>query len=118
MKFRSSILILLVGISSGCAHKAPVSISEQEAARLDRNLVREAVVFEPGAETNAIVPDVSAPRLRAVFVKGHREGTNRYTESRREWLFEGDVVLLGIPDSAVTAPTGTTLPKGGIRYAN
>lgn len=103
MNFLCLIWILIVFGVSGCAHKTPAPVSDQEAARLNRNLVREAVVFEPGSEQGAIVPDVSSPRLRAKWIEEHREN-NHLIEAHREWFLEGDVVLLNIPKPAQSPP--------------
>jgi len=112
MKFISIALVLIVSMASGCAHKKTDSVSVEEAARLNRNLVKDAVVFEPGSEQGAIVPDVSSPRLRAVWVDEHREN-NKLIEGHRQWILEGDIVLLGIPKSAV--PTATPSRGGAAR---
>ncbi len=89
-------MVLLVGMG-GCAHlPSDQSVPPSEAARLDRSLVRNAVTFDPGTELGAVVPDVSAPSLHAIWVDEHREG-NRLVEAHREWLLDGQVLLLGIP---------------------
>lgn len=83
----------------GCAHLRNASETAMEAARLDPVLVRETVVFESGTKDGAIVPEISAPRLRAVWVPERLEG-NRLIEAHREWFLEGDVTILGIPRAA------------------
>ncbi len=90
--------VFLVALGSACAHQKVENASPEEASRIDRKLVKESVVFEPGAKDGASIPDVSAPRLRAIWVEERIEG-NRLIEAHREWLLEGDVTLLGIPRS-------------------
>lgn len=94
------ILFILSIVFAACAHKAPEKVPPAEAARLDKNLVRNTVVFEPGAEAGAVLPDISAPRLRATLVPEKIEG-NRLIEKHREWTLEGDVILLSIPETRV-----------------
>lgn len=99
MKFHTVMtaqVILLFGIVSGCAHKSIDKVSPDDAAKLDQNLVRDAVVFEPGTKDGAVVPEISAPRLRAIWIGERIEG-NRLIEAHREWILEGDITLLGIP---------------------
>lgn len=97
MKFRNQLGLALLMICSACAHTKVDTVSPEDAARLDRKLVKRSVIFEPGAEEGATVPDISAPLLRAVIVPEHLEGTNRLVERHREWILEGDVSLIGIP---------------------
>lgn len=86
---------------SGCAHKSVDSVGTPDAARIDRKLVRSAVVFDPGAEDDAVVPDVSSPRIRAVIIPEHIDDNGtRLVERHREWLLDGSVVLLGTPSVA------------------
>lgn len=80
----------------GCAGKPVAAVAEGDAARIDRTLVRETVVYESGAKDGAVVPDVSAPRLRAIWVP-ERQENGRLIEAHREWTLEGDVAILGIP---------------------
>ncbi len=82
----------------GCAHGQTNPVSEDEAARIDRTLVKETVVYEPGSKDGAVVPDISAPRLRAIWVP-ERQENGRLIEAHREWTLEGDVTILGIPKS-------------------
>ena len=99
---RNFIKISVVAISMvsvGCAHKQVNQVSEEDAARIDRTLVKETVVYEPGSKDGAVVPDVSAPRLRAVWV-AERQENGRLIEAHREWILEGDVAILGIPKAA------------------
>ncbi len=92
-------IVLGIGLSA-CAHTEPNgAVPINEAARLERVLIRNSVTFDPGTEQGAVVPDVSAPSLHAVWVEEHREG-NRLIEGHREWLLDGQIVLLGIPKSA------------------
>lgn len=90
-------LAALIGVA-GCAHNKVEPVSEADAARLDRTLVKDTVVYEGSAKDGAVVPDVSAPRLRAIWVP-ERQENGRLIEAHREWLLEGDVVILGIPKS-------------------
>ena len=87
----SSILIL-----SACTHRRAATVSAEEAARLDQELVRQSVMFEPGTETDAVVPDLSSPRLTAKWIEPYQEG-NLYHEGHRAWLLDGTVRILGIP---------------------
>ena len=80
----------------GCAHQKVDTVSEEKASRIDRQLVRETIVFEPGSKLGAVPPDVSAPRLHALWVDERVEGS-RLIEAHREWILEGDVSLLSIP---------------------
>lgn len=80
----------------GCAHKNPNTVSSQDAARLNRELVSQSVVFESGTETGAVVPDLSSPRLTAKWIEAYQEG-NLYHEAHRAWILDGDVRILGIP---------------------
>jgi hypothetical protein len=82
----------------GCAHTPAATVPQAEAAKLDRNLVRDAVVFESGAKDGAVIPEISAPRLRAVWIP-ERVENNRLIEAHREWLLEGNVSILGITPS-------------------
>lgn len=93
------IRFLAIGLlvcAMACAHSQEVPVSEADAARLNKRLVREAVVFEPGTKEGAVVPDLSAPQLRAIWVP-ERVENNRLIEAHREWLLEGEVGLLGVP---------------------
>jgi hypothetical protein len=80
----------------GCATHPVNNVTVDQAAKLDRQLVKDAVVYEPGTESGAVVPEISAPRLRAILVPEHVEGS-RLVEAHREWVLEGDVSILGIP---------------------
>jgi hypothetical protein len=82
--------------TTGCAHAKGETVPENEAARISRKLVRESVIFEPGTQDGAVVPDISAPRLRAMLVPEHVEN-GRLVEKHREWQLEGDVLILGTP---------------------
>jgi hypothetical protein len=88
---------LMAFAAVGCAHRQIEKIASPEAARLDQELVKETVVFEPGTEEGAVIPEISAPRLRARKVPEKIEG-GKLVEAHREWLLEGDVVILGIPE--------------------
>lgn len=100
MKFHAASIAALIIFSFcsvfGCAHKSADKVSPEQAAKLEQNLVRDAVVFEVGTKDGAVVPEISAPRLRAIWVGERIEG-NRLIEAHREWILEGDVTLLGIP---------------------
>jgi hypothetical protein len=82
--------------SSGCATSKPKEVTPDQAAKLDRQLVKDAVIYEPGTEKGATVPEISAPRLHAILVP-ERVENNRLVERHREWILEGDVTILGIP---------------------
>lgn len=79
----------------GCAHSRG-GVSESEALKLDRKLVKEAVIYGPGTKDGSVVPEVSMPGLRVEMIEERREG-NRLIERHREWILEGDVTILGIP---------------------
>lgn len=85
-----------------CSH-GEKKVDPKDAARLDPMLVRETVVYEPGAEVGAVVPEISAPRLRATWVAEKIEN-GHLTEAHREWQIEGDVVILGTPGRRSPAP--------------
>jgi hypothetical protein len=87
--------VILTGLMVGCAHTPPGNVSPDEAARLNRKLVRNAVSFGPGAEDGAVVPEVSSPCLHADIVDEKIEG-NKLIEKHREWMLDCDVRLLGI----------------------
>lgn len=89
------ILWSLCFVMGACAH-GEKKVDPKDAARLDPKLVRETVVYEPGAEAGAVVPEISAPRLRAIWVPEKVEN-GHLTEAHREWQMEGDVVILGTP---------------------
>lgn len=88
-------MVSLVGVCA-CATPSANDATPEQAARIDRKLVKDAVVFEPGAEDGAVVPEISAPCLRAVIVPELRE-PKRIVERHREWILDCDVSLLGIP---------------------
>ena len=103
--YRFFVLIMTAIVVSGCAHKEQ-KVDPKDAARIDPKLVRETVVYEPGSERGAVVPDLSAPRLHAIWVEERIEN-GRLIEAHREWQLEGDVVILG-----------TTQPQGGRHEKN
>jgi hypothetical protein len=91
------IISLLTAINVvGCAHVPVGGSSASEAVKLDRKLVRDAVVFEDGAKDGAVVPEISSPQLRAIMIP-ERVENNRLIEAHREWVLDGDVSILGIP---------------------
>ena len=81
--------------AASCAHRE-TKVEPKDAARLEPQLVRETVVYGPGAERGAVVPEISAPRLKAEWV-GEKVENGRLVEAHREWVLEGDVVILGTP---------------------
>jgi hypothetical protein len=81
---------------AGCSHSKIEEVREEDAARINRKLVKQTVVYEPGAEDGAVVPDLSAPQLRAMMIPEHIEN-GRLVEKHREWQLEGEVTLLGTP---------------------
>lgn len=94
---RSLIACSILAVGAGaCAAPAVNDATPEQAARIDRKLVKNAVVFEPGTKEGAVIPEISAPSLRAIWIEEKREG-NRLIEAHREWILEGDVSLLGIP---------------------
>lgn len=99
MKIFIQVISLITTISAvGCAHMQPQEVAASDAAKLDRKLVRDAVVFEDGAQNGAVVPEISSPQLRATMVP-ERVENNRLIEAHREWILDGDVTILGIPRS-------------------
>ena len=88
--------VAVMPLTVGCSHSQTRPVSEDEAVRLDRTLVKDSVVYEVGAKDGAVVPDISAPRLRAIMVPEHQEN-GRLIEAHREWALEGDVAILGTP---------------------
>ena len=78
-----------------CAHRE-AKVDPKDAARLEPQLVRETVVYGPGSEQGAVVPDISAPRLKAEWIS-ERVENGRLIEAHREWVLEGDVIILGSP---------------------
>lgn len=104
MKIFKQMISLIITISAaGCAHVQTQEVSARDGAKLDRKLVRDAVVFEDGAKDGAVVPEVSSPQLRAIMVP-ERVENNRLIEAHREWILDGDVAILGIPRS-IAKPT-------------
>lgn len=94
-------MLMLAALSlMSCAHSKVETVDPNEASRIDRKLVRDAVVFETGSRDGAVVPEISAPQLRAIIVEEHIDG-NRLVERHREWVLEGESVLLGIPKQGV-----------------
>lgn len=96
MKFYLFVAMAMAASLIGCSHGKLNDVSAVDAARVDHNYVRDAVVFEPGTQDGAVVPEISAPRLRAIWVPERIDG-NRLIEAHREWALEGEVSLLGIP---------------------
>lgn len=97
MMMNRTLLCLMIAVGAGaCAAPAVNDATPEQAARIDRKLVRNAVVFGPGAEDGAVVPDISTPCLRAVIVDEERT-PKKIVEKHREWYLECDVSLLGIP---------------------
>ncbi len=95
-KLNTFLAVALVISAIGCAHNSSFETDENKALKFDRKLVREAVVFENGTQNGAVVPEISAPRLRALWIPEKKEN-GRLIEAHREWLLEGDVSILGIP---------------------
>ena len=74
---------LIVAISLvGCAHTPTSEVAPEDAAKLDRKLVKDSVVFEDGTKDGAVVPEISSPRLRAVLMP-ERVENNRFVSSCR-----------------------------------
>jgi hypothetical protein len=92
----SAAALALCAIGVGCATSKPPEVTPDQAAKLDRKLVKEAVIYEPGTEQGAVVPEISAPRLHAIAIPEHIEN-GRLVEKHREWILEGNVSILGIP---------------------
>jgi hypothetical protein len=97
-------MVMAVGMiaafgGAGCATTKQNEVSPDQAAKLDRRLVKDAILYEPGTEQGATVPEISAPRLHAILVP-ERVENNRLIERHREWILEGDVTILGIPKKA------------------
>lgn len=101
------IILIMITNTVGCAHVQPQEVAARDAAKLDRKLVRDAVVFEDGAKDGAVVPEISSPQLRAIMIP-ERVENNRLIEAHREWVLDGDVAILGIPHSTVRSTIKTT----------
>ena len=86
----------IVLFMTGCAHGGVAKEKPGVEIQLGPEVVQGAVTFEPGTQDGAIVPEVSAPRLRAIRVEEKIEG-NRLIERHREWVLDGEPRLLGIP---------------------
>lgn len=107
-------VVPIVLLLSACSHSQAVKDGSESRAKLGQEVVREAVVFEPGTKDGAVVPEISAPSLRAIVVEEKIEG-NRLIERHREWILEGDVQLLGIPkDARKDAPLAAQAPRKAI----
>lgn len=102
-------------LCTACAHRGAVKEGYQNQSKLDSEVVQEAVVFEHGSKDGAVVPEISAPSLRAVMVEERIEG-NRLIERHREWILEGEVQLLGIPKELRKPPV--IQPKQGGTHEN
>ena len=99
--FRVSTVVFMFVLFGGCAHKTVDGVSPDQAVRIDRKLVREAVTFGPGAEDGAVIPDVSSPCLHAEIVSEHKEDSGRvWVEKVRKWTLQCDAQILGIPSSS------------------
>ena len=105
----------IVWFVTGCAHGGAEKEKRGVEIKLGPEVVQGAVTFEPGTQDGAIVPDISAPRLRAVMVEEKIEG-NRLIERHREWLLDGEPRLLGIPvevkKKSESSPALKTKPLG------
>lgn len=92
--------VMGVVICGGCAHQKVDGVSPDQATRIDRRLVKEAVTFGPGAEDGATIPDVSSPCLHAEVVPEHKEDGGRIlVERHRRWQLQCDAQILSIPSS-------------------
>ena len=107
-------LVLVVMMLLGCSHQA-VKNGNEKRAKLGEDVVQDAVIFEAGTKEGAVVPEISAPRLRAVIVEEKIEG-NRLIERHREWIMEGEVQLLGIPKGPHSGLQGK--PNRGVSHEN
>lgn len=97
---------------SACSHGGAAGAGREDRAKIEPEVVREAVVFEPGTKDGAVVPEISAPNLRAIIVEEKIDG-NRLIERHREWILEGDVQLLGIPKAAKGLHKASATPASG-----
>lgn len=89
----------LIVLLSGCAQGRAAGEKQGDSIKLSPEVVQGAVTFEPGTKDGAVVPEISSPRLRAIWVPEKIEG-NRLIESHREWEMIGEPQLLGIPKDA------------------
>ena len=96
MRFLKLFCAAMAFIITGCVHHATENTSAAEAVRLNPRYVRNAVVYDTGAEEGAVVPELASPQLHAIMVEEHIEN-GRLIERHREWAVEGDVSILGIP---------------------
>ncbi len=84
---------------SACAQGRAAGEKPEASLKLSPEVVQGAVTFEPGTKDGAVVPEISAPRLRAIWVPEKVDG-NRLIEAHREWEMQGEPQLLGIPKDA------------------
>jgi hypothetical protein len=92
--------VVVVGLFGACAHQNVESVTPEQAVRIDRKLVREAVTFGPGAADGAVIPEVSSPCLHAEMVTEHKEAGGRvWVEKVRKWTLQCDAQILGVPSS-------------------
>jgi len=97
-RYFNLLVVLLAVVSEGCVHKEVGTVSPDQAARIDRKLVREVVTFGPGANEGAVIPDLSSPCLHADVVPEHKEDGGRVlVEKHRRWHLQCDAQILGIP---------------------
>jgi hypothetical protein len=95
-RFLKVVLFSLSVCIVGCAHQKVSPVSAQDAARLDRKFVRESIVFEDGTRDGAVVPELSAPGLKARWQDEYIDG-NVLHEAHRVWELDGEVSFIGIP---------------------
>jgi hypothetical protein len=88
---------------TGCSHGRVAIEADAHSVRLGPDVVQGAVIFEPGTKVGAVVPEISAPHLRAIWVAEKVEGT-RLIEAHREWQMEGEAQILGIPKETKKPP--------------
>lgn len=96
----------LVFLVSACAQGRAAGENQASNMKLSPEVVQGAVTFEPGTKDGAVVPEISAPRLRAIWVPEKIDG-NRLIEAHREWEMLGEPQLLGIPKDASHAAERT-----------
>lgn len=92
--FKAMSVVAITAALVGCAHGQTSSVEPEDAAKLDRKLVKDAVVFDPGTKDKAVVPEIAAPGLRAVFVARHLEGPRHLVGEHVDWFLDGDVSIL------------------------
>lgn len=102
----------LIVLLSACAQGRAAGEKHGSDVKLSSDVVQGAVIFEPGTKDGAVVPEISAPQLRAVMVEESIVG-NRLVERHREWILDEKVQFLGIPKEPQKSQKQAQKPAGG-----